>query len=114
MRTLLSSSGCLELGCPLEVRGVCLSLTTIQGSFLIFLLSSSDLMNAFARVRRSGGGGLVRADTQSTPSSLPKAALQVQPSQSGWGLGTSCLPTQGACPALPLLWDKERGQAGGL
>lgn len=112
MRTLLSRNGCLELGCPLEVRGVCLPLTRIQGSLLF--LSSSDLMNAFIRVRRSGGGGLVRADAQSTPSSLPKMALQVQPSQSGWGLGTSCLPIRGACPALLLLWDKERSQSGGL
>lgn len=48
------------------------------------------------------------------PYPLPQAALQVQPSQSGWGLGTRCLPTWGACPALPLPWDKERGQAGGL
>lgn len=39
---------------------------------------------------------------------------EVQQSQSGWGLGTGCLPTRGACPALPLPWDKERGQAAGL
>lgn len=71
-------------------------------------------MDAFSRVRRSGGGGLVRAFAQNTPSSLAEAASQVQPSQSGRGLGTGCLPTRGACPALPLLWDEERGQAGGL
>lgn len=37
------------------------------------------------------------------PHPLPQAALQVKSSQSGWGLGTHCLPMWGACLALPCL-----------